>query len=292
MDIDKVVALLRCIENKSITKAAEELLYTTSGLSRMITSLEDELGIKLLIREKKGVSPTRECISLLPLMNDLANVDKRFKQKINEIRGIDTGEIHIGTAYVIYYRSISNLISKFVDIYPNIKVIIYEGTSSELAKKIDDRELDMAIISNREGKFDWHKIVSDNLLVMLPENHEYAKIGKFPIKNFEKESYIEIYTGRETDNSRFFNINGITPNIKFSTNDSFSACKMVEAGLGISLVNRLISKSLSARVSYAQPEKPYIVDIGLAYQPIETLSHVAKIFLNFIKENIDEIVDY
>lgn len=55
MDSKKVSALLTAIDRGSLTAAAAELGYTQSGLTHMMNSLEDELGVSLLIRSKGGV---------------------------------------------------------------------------------------------------------------------------------------------------------------------------------------------------------------------------------------------
>ena len=55
MDTKKIRALLTALDTGSLTAAAEELGYTQSGLTHMMNSLEDELGVKLLVRSKGGV---------------------------------------------------------------------------------------------------------------------------------------------------------------------------------------------------------------------------------------------
>ena len=68
MDTAKCAALLLAVELGSLSAAAERLGYTVSGMSRMILSLEDELGFRLLNRSRAGVEPTRECALLLGSM--------------------------------------------------------------------------------------------------------------------------------------------------------------------------------------------------------------------------------
>lgn len=53
MDVEKARALICVIEERSISAAANKMGYTPSGISRMMTSLEDELGFPLLIRKKR-----------------------------------------------------------------------------------------------------------------------------------------------------------------------------------------------------------------------------------------------
>ncbi len=58
MDEIKREALITAAEQDSLSTAARILGYTQSGISRMIRSLEDELGLTLLVRTKKGVALT------------------------------------------------------------------------------------------------------------------------------------------------------------------------------------------------------------------------------------------
>ena len=56
MDTSKCQALLTVLEKGNLAHAAEELGYTTSGISRMMSSLEAEVGFPLLVRSKTGCS--------------------------------------------------------------------------------------------------------------------------------------------------------------------------------------------------------------------------------------------
>ena len=69
MDTKKVKALLAALEKGSLTAAAEEMGYTQSGLTHMMNSLEDELGIRILVRSKGGVRLSPAGRELLPQMN-------------------------------------------------------------------------------------------------------------------------------------------------------------------------------------------------------------------------------
>ena len=78
MDTKKCIVLLSVLDKLNITEAAKSLGYTPSGVSRIIESIEKELGFSLLIRSHDGVLPTTECSLLLPLFRELASLDKAF----------------------------------------------------------------------------------------------------------------------------------------------------------------------------------------------------------------------
>ena len=60
MDTKKLDAFLLAVERGSLTAAASEMGYTQSGLTNMMNALENELGLKLLTRNKSGVGLTAE----------------------------------------------------------------------------------------------------------------------------------------------------------------------------------------------------------------------------------------
>ena len=71
MNIRKIEAFVRAVELGSLSKAAEELGYTQSGISHMMQSLEDEVGFPLMVRTSTGIQPNREGELLLPVIRQL-----------------------------------------------------------------------------------------------------------------------------------------------------------------------------------------------------------------------------
>ncbi|MBP3318590.1 MAG: LysR family transcriptional regulator, partial [Ruminiclostridium sp.] len=80
MDQKKRKALLIAVELGNLTRAAEALGYTQSGLSYLITSLEQEVGFPLLVRSRSGVRPTEDCLTLLPYLRDLERKLQQVEQ--------------------------------------------------------------------------------------------------------------------------------------------------------------------------------------------------------------------
>ena len=81
MDQNKRVALLTAIDLGNLTRAAEQLGYTQSGLSYVIKALEAELGFPLLVRSRAGVRPTDECQRILPLLRELDRKSRQLEQE-------------------------------------------------------------------------------------------------------------------------------------------------------------------------------------------------------------------
>ncbi len=284
MDTERINALLCAIEEKSLTAAAEKLGYTTSGVSRMMAALEEETGFPLLVRSHSGVVPTEECRQLLPLMQEILALANRYNQLAGELVGLTRGTIRIGTSYYAYYDWFARLIAEFQQLYPGIEVQIIEGTSTELIGAMEEHRADLCIVSRRQGKYDWIPLKQDELLACLPEKHPLAKRQSFPVKAFATEDYIELYPGKETDNSQMLQKNGVTPHVKYSTSDNYAAYAMVAAGLGVACTNAIIGESFKEGVRYLtlSPKQP--VEIGIAIPRKKELSPAAKRFAEFAQE--------
>ena len=95
MNIRKYEAYVRAVELGSLSKAAEELGYTQSGISHMMQSLEDEVGFPLMVRTSSGIVPNHEGEMLLPIIRQLLNTSEALEQYIAKIKGADTGRIRI-----------------------------------------------------------------------------------------------------------------------------------------------------------------------------------------------------
>ena len=281
MELDRYRALICAIETGSLSAAADKLQYTPSGISRMIVSLEEEHGFHLLLREHRGVRPTAECEQLLPAVRALLRAGENCVQLSAQIRGADVGTVSVGTAYSAFYAPLAKLTSAFHEQYPGIHVQLYSGYSTELLEKLNGHQLDLCIISRREGGHTWLPILRDEIMAWLPANHPMAPLPAFPVSMFASEPYIETYPNRDIDNARVFARCGVTPNLKFATTDSLATYSMVEAGLGVSMNNAINGRAWSGNVCILPLEPPQIVEIGIAALP--DLPPATRTFFSFME---------
>ncbi len=287
MDTEKCAALLCALEEGTLARAAEKLGYTPSSISRMVAALEEELGFPLLHRSRGGVLATGECEALLPALRQMAYQAECCRQTAAALRGLEQGSITVGANYHFYSRQMAHLMARFRERHPGIVFQTIEGTSTTLAAALREHRADLCVISRRDGSHQWLPLRRDPMMVMLSPAHPLAAAEAVPIHLLETESYIEIFPGRETDNSRILAENDIHPGNRFAgVEDNFSAMAMVEAGLGISLVNGLIAGTLTGDVVFRPLDPPQYVEIGIATPPTETMSPAARRFLAFVRENI------
>lgn len=286
MELEKYRALICAIETGSLSAAAEKLGYTPSGISRMMAALEEENGFPLLLRQRDGVRPTRDCETLLPSIRKALFYGDSCLQLSAQIRGLNTGTVIIGTAYSAYYVWLAGIMRDFKKKYPGIQVEIRIGNSTELLHLMEEQQIDLCIISKREGTHHWIPLCEDMLVALLPADHPLARSKSVPVTAFETEPYIDTYPGWDIDNCRVFEASQIIPNRQLATMDSYASYSLVEAGLGISMNNTINVKDWTGNVEIRPLEPAFSVEIGLAFA--KDASPAAQTFIRFARARITD----
>ena len=94
---DRYEIFLKVCETGNFTKAAEALNYTQSGISQMMAGLEEELGVQLFARAKKGVVLTDNGQRLIPYIREMVNQKEKLRQAAFNINNKVEGRLRIGS---------------------------------------------------------------------------------------------------------------------------------------------------------------------------------------------------
>src|SRR5699024_7814092 len=97
MSLQKYAALLKTIELGSISRAAEQMGYTQSAVSRMIMDLEEEWDLELLRRSRAGIQLSSVGQRLLPVLRSIVADCAELDYLVGELHGVHTGMIRVGT---------------------------------------------------------------------------------------------------------------------------------------------------------------------------------------------------
>jgi len=282
MDTEKARVYLTSLKEGSFKAAAEKLGYTTSGISRCISSLEEEAGVKLFIRDRKGVRPSKDASEFIPIFENMVYQEQMFQDTVNRIQGLETGSVTIGVSYSAYFRFLAEHIKKFTERYPGIEIRTVQKTSSELLEMINTHEVDFAIMTRREGGCQFFKLIDDPMVACISKANPLSEMDVLPLDRFGKEPMAVAYPDKETDYRNALARHGITPNIRYSTSDVYAAYCMVEADLGISLSNSLEVSGFGGNVALLKTDPPINLEIGIMYDDSGNMTVAAKRFLHSI----------
>jgi len=286
MESIKCEAFLIAAETGSLTAAGEYLGYTQPGITRMIRSLEEEMGFPLFVRTKKGVTPTENGKAMISVFREIVRAHKNAAELGSEIRGMLSGVLTIGSYYSVSAMWMPEILKRYQQQFPAIRIRLREGNNREMAEWLTERSVDCCFAARpAPGTVcDWIPIREDELLAWLPAGHPMAQRKAFPLTELAKEPFIAIMPDRDTDLDRLLQEENITPDRRFSTADAYTAFRMVEAGLGISFNNRLISSHWSGGVVTIPFDPPRCITLGLAVPVLAEASPAARAFIRCVQE--------
>lgn len=284
MNLQKYLSFVKTAEYGSFTKAAEMLNYTQSGISRMIADLEKEWGVTLLERSKNGVKPTSDGLKLLPYARNLCAEFDKLKMQVDELNGLQSGLIRIGTFSSVATHWLPNIIKEFQKDYPNIDYELLLGDYTEIEEWIYTGRVDCGFLRlPTHSEFETIFLEKDRLMAIIPENHPLKDCDKFPVSALCDEPFMLLEKGAKAEISEIFEKNNLVPNVKFTTWDDYAVMSMVESGLGISILPELILKRVPYRIIAKELDVPAYRNIGLALRDTKTASLAVKRFIEYLQ---------
>ncbi|MEE0516064.1 MAG: LysR family transcriptional regulator [Emergencia sp.] len=284
-NILKYKAFIETVHQGSFSKAAENLHYSQSGISRMISDLEKEWALTLLERGRGGVQLTAEGKSLLPKILQLCTQYDELRNQIDRLHGLESGLLRIGTFSSVAVHWLPPVIKRFQHDYPGIDYELLTGEYSRIEQWIMDGRVDLGfVLLPVRQELSMVSVYQDELLAILPEGHPLEGYQKVPLEVMADYNFMLRETAEKAEISPLFEAEGIRPNIQFTTYDDYAILSMVENGLGISILPQLILNRIPYRVVTRSLEPPAYRRIGLALKDKENAPLAVKRFLEYLSE--------
>lgn len=288
--MNRYLALQKIVELGSFTRAAEALGYTQSAMSQMIASLEEELSIKLLIRSRTGARLTLEGAELYPYVERLVYQYWAAREKANEIKGLETGVVRMGTLASISVHWLPGLLRDFQARYPGVEFVIHQGDYTSIQEWIKTGAVDFGFVNPKAvSGLETLVLKEGAMLAVLPEGHPLAELEAVPLELLAQEPFILLEEGHYYEPLEGFRSLGVTPNIKYTIHDDYAIMTMVEAGLGVSILAELILHRTNYRLAL-RPTVPAVSrTIAVGYRDRNSLPIASKYFIDILTKRAEEL---
>ncbi|EAC3039734.1 LysR family transcriptional regulator [Listeria monocytogenes] len=161
MDIENMKAFNKVAELKSISAAANELHHLQSNMSNKIKNIEKQFQTQLFFRHSNGVELTKEGEKIYQQFKKMILLWEETVDIINN----EEETISIGITQSSFPMEFNTIIKEFYQQFPNKKLSIVSGSTSELIPKIANRELTIAYVAEleKENLFQDSQIISQTL---------------------------------------------------------------------------------------------------------------------------------
>ena len=283
-NLQKYQAFLTTIDCGSFTKAAEILGYAQSSVSKMIADLETEWKVVLLERSRAGVQLTSDGTAMLPYARELLNSYRKVQEQAASLSGMATGLIRIGTFSSVAAHWMPSIIQRFQNDYPGIRYELLLGDYGEIEQWIFEGRVDCGFLRlpTRE-EYETISLGKDEYVAVLPVGHPLAQKDVLSPDDLEGQPFMLLEHGGKTEVSELLEKDRVTPDVRFTTWDDYAILSMVESGLGIGVLPRLILRRIPYRVEIRSFSEPFFREIGLAMKSGGTSSVAVQRFVQYLE---------
>ncbi len=244
-------------EELHFSKAAEKLYIGQPPLSRTIKELENELGVKLFDRNKRNVKLT-PCGEFLKaegskLFSNIENIKTQLKI-IDEGK---SGQLKIGYVGAAMHSILPDLLINLRE-KMDITTILYEMNNDDQIQAIKSEQIDIGFLRSapHTNELSIIPILKETFSLILPLNHPLANHKKINIKDLAKEPFISLnYQCAPALIDKIMNIclqKGFAPKIAHETSQINSIIRLVESGLGYSIVPTSVKTVYSLNVKFIE----------------------------------------
>lgn len=285
---------------RSFSRAAEELGRTPSAISMQVAELEEQIGLKLLERTTRSVTPTPDGAILLERVHESI---RSLEEGIIEARDAADrrrGRVVFGCAPTVAAGTLAAVLTQFRARFPNVGLQIREVTSSDLLNAVREREIDFGITPFVQAKSDltFKRLLREPLVALasyghfadLPGTLSLDRLTRLPLLVMQGMPIIVLQDGRETPMmlTEYLERSGRPLNIACSVRQAATLVDLATSGLGIGLVPRLaVPPELPRNVRVLPLTEPEIVrDIGIATLKGEVLSKPAHALAAMFKARL------
>lgn len=241
MEMSQLRTFRAVAETLNFTRAAERLHLTQSAVSHQIKALEEELGEPLFIRAKRGVRLSQAGKTALGYAERILDEAEAMREKIAGRERSAVGRVRVAAATQAMVYLFAPLFESFMDSHPGTDLsfrttVSTEQTVSDILNGAAD--VGFASLAVYSPNLQVTKLFEDELVLVVSRGHRLARKKAASVEEIEGEKLILFERGasirRATD--QFFGHLGVRPELALESNDTFFIKRMVERGLGVSLL--------------------------------------------------------
>lgn len=273
MNIKKLKCFRAVVIHGSLVSAASIMNLSQPATSRLISTLEDELKLKLFKREKRRLVLTpegkefyRETEKILSNLEDLPRI-------VREIKEGGTRTLRIVALARLANSLVSPALARFVKEHPGQRFSVDVRGHRDIEQWVAGRHYDIAVALTKPCN---HPAViqrpffDTDAMVMIPRGHPLEAADAVSARQMAEHDIIALASGLRPrlQMEEIFQAAGVELNCKIETTSSVLACQMVAEGLGVTIIDRLTALAVDTSRFCLRPLAPrYRLQFVLLFPP-------------------------
>jgi DNA-binding transcriptional LysR family regulator len=289
LSLRQVRYFIAVAENGSVTGAAQQLSISQSTVTEAIKGLEDELGIKLIERQARGVALSYKGQQFLRhahrILAEVSDAQRALKSQETPL----AGQLQLGVTTLVAGYCLSDLLARYRRVFPEVQVSVVEDTREYLEHLLLNGEIDVAvvIVSNLQDNLalETEVLQTSNYHLWLQSGHRLSRSGPVSLTEVAREALIVLSVDEvEEVTGRYWRQAGVRPKVAFRTRSVEAVRSLVATGSGVAVLPDLAYRPWSLegdRIEACEIEETLPdLTVGVAWRKGSPLPAVAETFID------------
>jgi len=188
-------------EEGSIAQAAERESLVASAVSRRISAVEEDFGVPLLIRNRRGITLTPAGETLLRQAREVLRVMDRLYAELSDYATGVHGHVRVVATPAVLAEDLASDLSAFLQRHPQVRVSTDERVSNEVVSAVRDGTADVGVLWDASDLHDLHVLPyrSDQLCLAVPSGHALCERASLRFEEALDHIAIGVAPGGMTD---------------------------------------------------------------------------------------------
>ncbi|WIX91427.1 LysR family transcriptional regulator [Amycolatopsis sp. DG1A-15b] len=222
----------------SFTEAAAALGLTQSGVSHAVASLERELGLTLFTRARDGVTLTTHGEDVLVHAREALRRVDRIAEDAAAAAGQYRGRLRVA-GVPSSCPLLAPLIGAFGHRFPDVDVVLLEGSDSEVMHWLRDRVADLGVEVATAATSDGLTLAEDRMVAVLDRGHPLATQASLTLADLTDDPFLLSDGGCEPLLERMHHAAGLTLQPKLRIRDTTTLLALVREHVGVTVIPEL-----------------------------------------------------
>jgi DNA-binding transcriptional LysR family regulator len=252
------------------SETSRRLHVAQPAISQTIFDLEDELGVKLLLRSKRSVQLTAAGTTFLREAEEILRRANEAQQLAQRAARGEVGTLGIAFFGTAFAPILPSLVHAYRHKFPDVELRLFELNPDQQLVAFDEGRIDLGFTrrlpSDRRAEFEEEVVYTDQLAIALPAAHALAKQKVIRLKSLASEPFVQFHRhgapGLFDEVIAVCRRAGFCPRIIHEPNLMATVMTLVESGLGVSLIPRCVS-TLNRPQAVIRPITPKSAPIPL-----------------------------
>ena len=245
MELHQLNCFLAVVEEGSFNRAASRLHKTQPAISYQVKQLEAELGMPLLHRGGRRISPTAAGHVLAQHAQEIVKVVRRSRQAIASLSEGVAGELRIGTVNSVGIHFLPDVLQTMREKYPLVLPTVLYRDSPAIMDALLSNRVDVALVANPKAdrRLRQERIIEERVSLVCGPSHPLFGRGTIRPSELKGEQFVSLTPENPTAElvRDFLTRLGVDMHPVVSTDNVETVKKMVEVGLGVAFLPDMVT---------------------------------------------------